>query len=49
MVYQGNASLKPMAITLMSGLMFSTVLTIVIVPTIYSLVEKKNFNERKML
>jgi multidrug efflux pump len=47
MVYQGNASLKPMAITLMSGLMFSTVLTIVIVPTIYSLVEKKILMKEK--
>jgi multidrug efflux pump subunit AcrB len=35
----GNALFAPMAVSLMSGLMVSTFLTMVVIPVIYSLIE----------
>ncbi len=37
----GSSFFSPMAIALMGGLMVSTVLTLVIIPVVYALVEKE--------
>ncbi len=49
LVLSGNALFDSMAVALMSGLLVSTILTMVVIPTIYSLVNKdKHMNEEKM-
>ncbi|MDK2820982.1 MAG: hypothetical protein PWP31_947 [Clostridia bacterium] len=47
----GNALFAPMAVSLMSGLMVSTFLTMVVIPVIYSLIEtfiEKRKNKKKL-
>jgi len=39
---EGSEMMRPMAIAVIGGLAVSTVLTLVVIPVIYSLVEKKN-------
>lgn len=41
LVFSGSDMFRPMAITLMAGLMISTLLTLVIIPVVYSMVESK--------
>ncbi|HLR35371.1 MAG TPA: efflux RND transporter permease subunit [Tissierellales bacterium] len=42
---EGAELQSPMAITVISGLLFSTVLTLVIIPVLYTLLDKKGFND----
>ena len=44
LVYSGSALFTPMAIALMSGLLISTVLTMVVIPVIYSIVMERFVN-----
>lgn len=40
LIYSGNPMFVPMAVALMSGLLISTVLTLIVIPVIYSIVMK---------
>lgn len=49
LVFSGNALFDSMSVALMSGLLVSTILTMVVIPTMYSLVNKeKGINEEKI-
>lgn len=50
LVFSGSELFQPMSIALMSGLMVSTVLTLVIIPVVYSMVESKmdQFQQKKL-
>ncbi|PAB60489.1 efflux RND transporter permease subunit [Anaeromicrobium sediminis] len=47
LVLAGGEMFRPMAIALMGGLSISTILTLVVVPTIYSMVENKMMKRKK--
>ena len=41
LAFSGSSFFTPLAVTLMTGLMVSTLLTLIIIPTLYSLIEKE--------
>jgi multidrug efflux pump subunit AcrB len=45
---EGAATWKPMAATVVGGLMFSTLVTLVLVPTLYSLVHARMARRREL-
>ncbi|MBB6218755.1 multidrug efflux pump subunit AcrB [Anaerosolibacter carboniphilus] len=51
LVFSGSELFQPMSIALMSGLMVSTLLTLVIIPVVYSMVESKidKIKEKKLI
>lgn len=41
LAFSGSSFFTPLAVTLMTGLMVSTLLTLIVIPTLYSLIEKE--------
>ncbi|MDF2530947.1 MAG: hypothetical protein K0Q65_528, partial [Clostridia bacterium] len=48
LVFSSSQLFRPMSIALMSGLMVSTLLTLVVIPTVYYVVESK-LEKRKVI
>jgi HAE1 family hydrophobic/amphiphilic exporter-1 len=44
---EGSELLQPMAITAIGGLLYATLLTLVVVPTIYALLNSKKIKEEE--
>ncbi|MCP4411867.1 MAG: efflux RND transporter permease subunit, partial [Gammaproteobacteria bacterium] len=43
---EGSEIRAPMAITVIGGLMMSTMLTLIVVPVLYSLMDRKHYNQQ---
>lgn len=46
-IYSGDVLFKPLAVSIVSGLLFSTILTLLLVPSFYLIITKQKHSERK--